>query len=161
MKAISSSSVEDRTEYLARQDLEWPLSEAAANMLRVVRGAGRPYQIASHMTRVLNSFTAYRDAVGHYPASYKIAELLNFSQTRSIEAWRATFPETVSEEDIKRWLRDGTFRREAAIDDVIRACLQICASRLVGQKTQESSAENALFHALRKLEAAQEIWRKS
>lgn len=160
MKVVSSTTGEERAEYQAREALDWPLREAAANVLRVVRGAGKPHKIASLMQDVIGAYLAYRDAAGHYPTPYVIAEILEFSETGSPERWRASFPGEVAEEDFQRWLEDGSFDRHAAIDDIIRASLQICASRLVGQRTQERTAESALYEAIRSLEAAREITRK-
>lgn len=161
MKIVSSTSDADVAERRARQALEWPLREATANILRVSRGSGRPAAVASLMLRAVEAFSAYRDATGTYPASHTIAEILAVSKTASLEAWRASFPTGTDDSDFERWMADGSFDREGAVDDIIRAALQISASRLLKQRTQETCGGHDLFEAVRELESIKEKLRRA
>ena len=90
--------------------------------------------------------------MGHWPPSEVISQILAVRKTETIDAWIASFPGEVDEASVQRWLEDGTFDRESARDDIVRASLQIAASRLVGQKTQERTAEGALVDGIRRRE---------
>jgi hypothetical protein len=54
----------------ALQDLSWPLRELAANLIRIVRGAGKSHELLDQMTRVMKAMQEYCEAVGAWPSAY-------------------------------------------------------------------------------------------
>ena len=83
LSLASEQSAEElaRAEALAR--ISWPLKSLAANLLRVVRGAGRAYELQEQMMEVLAGFEDYREAVGYYPTDYEIAECISIRYANS------------------------------------------------------------------------------
>jgi hypothetical protein len=70
MKIGSSKSDEE----VAQQHLlNYRLRALAANLLRVVRGAGKPDQLEAQMIDLLDRYAAYRDVFGHGPPSNTIS----------------------------------------------------------------------------------------
>lgn len=122
---------------MARERIEDPLLELAANLLRVVRGAGCGVLLGNQMGAVLESFVEYGETVGHWPPHYLISDILSVRKAEP---------------------SDYT---ASAQHDIIRASLQIAASRLADQKVQERNAKSALFEGLRQMEKAQERQRQS
>lgn len=155
MKIVSSTSDEEIAQQRATENLNHPLRTLAANLLRIVRGAGRPSELGRQMSDVIDRYIAYREAVGHWPPSETILEILRVSRTDNLDAWVASFRPGIDEASIDRSLKDGTYDRARADDEIVRAALQIAASKLVGQRLQEATGHNDLSGAIRALEAAQ------
>lgn len=115
--------------------MEWPLRELAANILRVVRGAGKSHAIGSQCVAVLKAFQDYRDKVGHWPSSFEMDEALSIRpQERPNETY------------------DEYWEWRHAQEDIVRGGLQIAASRLVGQGTQEQRGRSDLMDGVRELD---------
>ncbi len=66
----------------AKEAVGWPLRELAANIIRVVRGAGKSYEIAGQCVSVIEAFQQYRDKVGQWPSSWEIDQALSISRER-------------------------------------------------------------------------------
>lgn len=132
MKIVSEQSEEDFARRRAVEGLSWPLRTLAANMLRVVRGAGRPWELPQQMAAVLTACEEYREAVGSYPSSDEISGPINV-----------------------RYPADG--RRRDAFDgaaaEMVQGALQMAASQIIGQSTQEAAGRSELFDGVRRLEA--------
>ncbi len=127
----------------AKEAVGWPLRELAANIIRVVRGAGKSYEIAGQCVSVIKAFQQYRDTVGQWPSSWEIDQALSISRERH---GQQTY--------------DEAWQREQARDTVIRGALQVSASRLVGQNTQEQRGRSEMMDGLRELEQIREETRK-
>lgn len=138
MRVVSENSEHDIQRERARQDIVWPLKELAANVIRVVRGAGKPHEIASQAGRVVLAFEAYHDVVGHYPPGHEIQDAINIRYHS--EQW---------ETDDVDW----------AVDQIIQGSLQVAASRVLAQNTQEAAGERELKDGVRSMEKAQEAIR--
>jgi hypothetical protein len=50
------------------EEVERTLRELTANLMRVTRGAGRPFQIGQQAQGLVEALIAYRDATGLYPS---------------------------------------------------------------------------------------------
>lgn len=161
MKIVSSQTDEERGEYRARLELRWALRRLAANLLRVVRGAGKPSDLGRQIQEVIEVYLDYREATGHFPESQLVSDALAVSKTDSLEDWKASFPDDVDDSHFERWLQDGSFNQARAVDAIVRASLQIAASRLLNQKTQERSAEHSLSQALDEHERSREEMRRA
>ncbi|RWP32227.1 MAG: hypothetical protein EOR04_33105 [Mesorhizobium sp.] len=127
----------------AKEAVGWPLRELAANIIRVVRGAGKSYEIAGQCVSVIKAFQQYRDTVGQWPSSWEIDQALS-----------------ISREMHGQQTYDEAWQREQARDTVIRGALQVSASRLVGQNTQEQRGRSEMMDGLRELEQIREETRK-
>lgn len=118
-----------------RQGIEWPLSNLAANLLRVVRGAGKSHEIGEQCVAVLKAFQEYRDKVGHWPTSFEMEEALSIRQK---ERPNETY--------------DEYWEWQHAQEDIMRGALQVAASRLVGQLTQEHRGRSDMMDGVRELD---------
>lgn len=101
-----------------RATIAWPLRELAANMLRVVRGAGKSHEITAQCVAVLKAFQAYHDQFGHWPPSWEIDEALSIRRDEANPVY------------------DKEWEYQHACTVVLRGGLQVAASRLVCQNTQ-------------------------
>ncbi|HZG10171.1 MAG TPA: hypothetical protein VEZ70_14440 [Allosphingosinicella sp.] len=118
--------------------LKWPLREMAANLLRVVRGAGKPYEIGSNAATVLRAFQDYRAVVGHYPSSDEIAALLDIK------------PDPARYEGAS----DDYISQGFAMQQVMRGGLQLAASTLLDQSTQKAAARSEILDGVDAFERA-------
>ena len=132
LRLVSSTSDSKANEEYGRRLLSWPLRELAANLLRTVRGAGKPYAVAEQIFAVAEALQAYRDKVGNWPAEHDIRAALDRD---------ARWPE-------------GKPRDEFGfgVDAMVDGGLQIVASQLLGQSAQESAGERELFEGLKIVE---------
>ena len=135
--------VENDPKEIARREaldqLERVLRSLFANLLRVSRGAGKAYDVGPDCVAVVQAYTAYRDAVGCYPASHEISKALNFRTDK--------FAEDVdhSEDDMR-----------LAIERIIAGSFQLVASEFLHQRTQASIGESQLFDGVSEVEACRE-----
>ena len=106
----------------------------ASNMLRVVRGAGKAHELPAQMADVLDKIEAYREDVGHYPSDYELSSLIS----------RRHHERTHGD----RWA-DG-------VDQMVEGALQIAASTLVHQGTQERAGHSELIRGLSVIERIRE-----
>lgn len=122
----------------AELDLEWPLKQLAANMLRIVRGAGKPYEVGQQCARVIDAYHKYRATVGEWPPSHVIGEILSIRYREN----RAKTDRAIEWEDAKQ--------------QMIAGGLQAAASQILGQLTQERAGESEMFDGLRVIERQRE-----
>ena len=72
LRLTVENSQKDIDQDRANMELRRPLRELAANILRVVRGAGNSYEIAGQCVAVIEAFHRYREKVGHWPDIWDI-----------------------------------------------------------------------------------------
>lgn len=149
IRVVSERSEAEIKRQRATDALDGPLRQLASNILRIVRGAGKPYDLYEQMLAVLQAMNDYRDAVGAWPSSFEMDKILNARVERN---W--------SDEDLKRWTEGGTLEMELAFDAICRGALQNVASKLVDQKLQIAAGENEVYEAVYRIEALREGWRK-
>lgn len=114
------------------------LIELTANLLRVTRGAGKPYEILSQARELLAASKEYGDVVGQAPffgdivtvnPRYEnLGNIAEVSYSQSNEGY--------------------------AKDEMLRGALQIVASRLLSQNTQERRGDSELHEGMRRWEEA-------
>jgi len=136
MRIVSSNSAAELAAQRALDELGWPLSQLAANMLRVVRGAGRPAELGPQMAAVLAIFDRYRAATGAFPGHYEIVEAISLRAEANA--------------------RKHTDKWSHAIDDIVQGSLQIAASQLLGQSTQEAAGRHEMMEGVARIEAIRE-----
>ncbi|TXM64014.1 hypothetical protein [Methylobacterium sp. WL120] len=159
MRLVSEQSDEDirKREVEARKQeatkaLKRSIRALAANILRVTRGAGQSYHLGNQMVACLNAMTDYRDVAGCGHTTYDLDQMLDpdlaFDEYRP---WAADSPEQQA-----RMEADHSDECEDADREVRRASLQIVASMLVDQLTQQRRGETDLSAAIRRREDARE-----
>lgn len=129
---------------IAKRRLSWELKELAANLMRVTRGAGKPYEIGAQAAAIVRSFEEYRNIAGVYPNSGELADML------------------VVERDDDRFLGcdEDELKMMFAERGMVRGALQIAASELLGQRTQAARGETELLEAVRNHAKASESFRR-
>ncbi|MCR5874344.1 hypothetical protein LRS10_09330 [Phenylobacterium sp. J426] len=122
VKVVSEKAEREIATYEAERRLDGSLRALAANMLRVVRGAGRAYEFSGQMADVLDAMQAYRDAAGVWPSDQQLSSALRLREPDYLE----TLPEHGQD-------------RFYAERSIVRGALQIAASELLGQQTQKAA----------------------
>ena len=120
------------------------LQQLAANLLRVVAGAGRPQDIVRHVRALAEFIESYEQAVGRAPGPHECLSCLRISY---------------DERGICQ-LNDLERERAEAVETILSGSLQIAASRLLGQETQKTLAGNKLYKGMRDMERVREQARK-
>lgn len=135
MRVVAENSEVDMAKRQARDDLEWPMVQLAANMLRVVRGAGEPQSLPRQMVSVIKAVSAYHDVFGFYPSADELSAPINVRlmlERRDTDGW------------------------SGGVDKIVQGALQVAASQIVGQATQESLGEREIMDGMRRIE----VWRE-
>lgn len=117
------------------------LRELAANLLRVIRGAGKPWDIGPQAAALVAALHDYKDAAGTYPSADLYSAALRLEE--------CTFE--LAEEELLR------VRGQELI---VSGSLQVAASSLLGQLTQQRAGERELHDGLRLVEESRELTRK-
>ncbi len=116
--------------------------EMAANIIRIVRGAGKPHELIKQCADVVNRAVDFDDVSGRFPSDYSISIALD------------------PPKDPLEYHDDYWFARKIAHQSMIRGALQVAASRLVGQSLQERSGENEMENAFNTMIRAVEDLKK-
>ncbi len=135
---VSENSQAQIDKERAAAEVSWPLRDLAANLLRIIRGAGKPEEIIRQINELVRALAAYKDATGQWPPPHELASMLDIDRPKD---WTAT-------------LRDAYLQRHYAAEQIIRGALQQAASRLLGQTPQASSGEHEMYEGIRELEKA-------
>jgi hypothetical protein len=156
-KALQEEKKARDREY-ATSDLSWAIRETAANMLRIIRGAGKPYELLLQMKKVIDSAIKFQEVHGSWPNDVMANKLrLEDEMDDCLERGRAG---DLAQVHIDRWMKDGTFERMSAEHTLYRGVLQIVASRMIGQNTQERAGDEEFHRGLRELEEIREKRRR-
>jgi len=129
MPVAGENSEADVARRRARDRIDWPLRELTANLIRVTRGAGKPYEIARQTRALLQAFIDYQESIGHFPPADELSGLLSIDRD-------LLDMEKMNEEHLDRY-----FAEQSIID----GSLQIAASWLLGQKTQEVAGSSEMY----------------
>ena len=148
----------------ARQDAEraaLQLNSAtramAANILRIIAGAGKDYALIEQVLAVLTAYQEMHPYAG--TAAYPHSPVAPIREALIELDWRKNNPNYGGHNDPKseeRWLSDGTTGVRLAKDWIVRSALRVAASQLAQQPTQEHSALDQLSQALREYERARD-----
>jgi hypothetical protein len=96
----------ERRREWAKDEFSGTIRELAANMFRVVRGAGKGYELLVQMKTVIDSAIKYRDSHDYWPSSDVIGSALRRENEMEtvLERGRAG---TLAQEHIDRWWKAG------------------------------------------------------
>ncbi|WP_407174552.1 hypothetical protein [Bradyrhizobium sp. STM 3562] len=142
-RVIEGGGPEGRSRLLAEQELRNALHITAANLLRIVRGAGKPYELMMQFNRVVQAAIQYRDAVGHWPPSDLLGQMLRMRDEVD-EMHEREAAGKCTEADMERWYEDGTIDRKYAEASIKAGVLQIIASQFVDQPLQEKAGKSEM-----------------
>jgi len=143
----------DREKQSERESIEHQFSvairAAAANLLRIVRGAGNPHGLLFQFQEAIAAAVAYQESHGHSPA------------VRVHLRYKSEFRRTLErihdgELDRSSMRADGTIDRLMAEESVIRGALQMVASDFVDQSAQAAAGEQEFYDGLRELRRIRE-----
>jgi hypothetical protein len=141
-----------------KSEFSWAIRETAANMLRIIRGAGKPYELLLQMKKAIDSAVKFQEAHNHWPTDVIANDLrLHDEMEECLERGCAG---TLNQVHIDRWWKDGTFDKMSAEHTIYRGVLQIVASHMIGQNTQERAGDSEFHEGLRRLEDIREQRRK-
>jgi hypothetical protein len=143
----------------AEQEFANYLREAAANMMRVSRGAGRPEILIKQFHDLGVAAIDFREVAGHGPPAAKVASILAV-EDEADEIFAKHASGEIKQESIDRWDEDGTFDRMYAEGAIQRGALQIVASKLLDQTMQVSAGQSEMHDGIRRLAAARERHRR-
>jgi hypothetical protein len=142
LKLVVENSKADLERERALANFSWALRDLAANLLRVIRGAGKSYELVRQMAACLEAIAEHHRVTGMGVSGFEIEKVL-----REWEADRETYRGHEEE-----WMR----RRGE--EQIMRGALQIVASRLVDQLTQASAGDREMYAGI---ECLEEIRRKA
>jgi hypothetical protein len=143
MRLVSENSDQDFKRRDAERHLKWALRRSAANFLRIIRGAGKAYEVPKQAVELVEALSEYREAWGHFPDEQTYLDHLNIApETRP----RPGGPE-------------GDFSH--AQDHIVRGSLQFAASRLLGQSAQIAAGTTEMFEGIQGRERAIEAMHKA
>ncbi|WEX88000.1 hypothetical protein PZN02_000446 [Sinorhizobium garamanticum] len=114
----------------------------AANITRVVRGAGRPYEVILRCDEVVKAAIEFHNRVGRMPSEASVANAL-----------------MLEDEEIRDY--DSLFgRRKLAMQRTVRGALQVTASTLLHQQLQIKHGQREMDDAFDDLERLYEDLRR-
>ena len=136
----------------AAVQLTYATRALAANILRIIAGAGKDYELVRQIVEVLNAYKELHPLSGRtsypYAPSYPMVEgLRELDWRKGTEGYHQP-----TEEDLARRERDGAAALDDAKADVVQSALRLIAAQLMAQPTQESVADGQLVSAIRRYE---------
>lgn len=120
--ADAASEPWEREKAYAVDRLEWGTRELVANLLRVMRGAGRPLELPQQIVNFAESILEVSKTARLWAVSSAIEDALY-----------SAFPRNL-----------GAPEREEDIRIIVSGSLQLLASRLVHQRAQEAAGEREI-----------------
>lgn len=138
---VSQNSEEDLRRAASADRVEAAVQELATNILRIARGAGKPERLIDHAVRYVEAARDFFQAHGCWPVP-ELHDYLDIERKLSVHEPRE-----------RAWCRGE--------DLMVRGALQVAASRLAGQRTQESAGQSEMFEGLYIIEKQREENRKA
>jgi hypothetical protein len=140
---------------IAEQEFADTLREAAANVLRVIRGAGRPGALIKQFNDVVIAAVNFQETAGHGILAATLVSILGV-ENEADEIFKKHASGQVEQKSIDRWDEDGTFDRMYAEGAIQRGALQIIASKLLDQSIQVCAGKSEMHEGIRRVIAARE-----
>lgn len=136
---------------LSRADaaLTYRLRCLAANLLRIVAGAGKPHRLMSEIEEVLRAAKAVRDASGCLDDIQAALDIVQLMRERE----EARF---VPAKDRERHYAAGRYQQEVGLAQIRQGALRQVAAELLGQSTHSITAEHQIFTGINEVERSRE-----
>jgi len=128
-------------------------------MLRIIRGAGKPHEAVGPDAEHNRSCSRFRVSTGTGPQDVITNDLRVFDELHDCRGRIKNG--TLDEATYDRWWDDGTFEVSMAERRMYRGALQMIASELIGQSTQQRAGESEFHEGLFALEKAREKRQKA
>jgi hypothetical protein len=137
----------------AQNKLSWAIRELASNLMRILAGGGKSYEIFPQITALIEACTACGET-GAPANGFTLEQALQeAAESRLAELQSDPDPaRRLTQEQIDRMYDNGQWTMERGKEVIVQAALRMVASRIVGQGTQERTAENAIFDGIRMIE---------
>ena len=132
MRVMSEISEDVLKRRSLNAELAQAIQELTANLLRITRGAGKASEIGRQAQAVMNVIDAHKEMLGYFPFAADVSKYL--------DVW-------TSFNDRADLGQDEYYRREEE-DQLLRAALQLVASRMLGQPMQEGTAQRDLYTSI-------------
>jgi len=133
MRTTAENFTPDLAHRRAVEDVSRALRDLTSNLMRVARGAGKPHDIHRQTQALIEAFAAYREATGAVVPSEDLAAILSVERDSQMICHVSGL----------------ALERLYAEQAVVRSALQIAASRLVDQKTQETVGQQEMYAGIR------------
>jgi hypothetical protein len=141
---MHSEDETDLARRFAMQTVGDALLDLAANILRTVRGAGKPHAILPQAQALIETALSYRDQVGQFPSSEELGAALDIdTPAEKLDQMSADSEALVT-----------------ARDSIVRGALQFAASKLLAQRPQEAAGDTEMREGIDAFEAARDERRK-
>jgi hypothetical protein len=118
-------------------ELRDTIRQLAANLLRVMRGTGRPEDIVRHARAFVAACAAHRQIAGHDPDAADVAEALRLELA----------PERGDDGEFGSWSE-----WDSAVREMVHGGLQVAAAELLDQHAQAAAGRRELFSGYRDIE---------
>jgi hypothetical protein len=139
LKVVSERPAAEIKKQKATAKLGWALKDLTANLIRVVRGAGKPEMIFKQVDGFVEAYATFFDDTGEAPDPALLRGLI-------------AMPEPNWDDD----RLDEVLSEQA----LIRHSLQVVASGLLEQRTQRETAMNKFHDTLRRIEERRALAKK-
>ena len=133
MRVVTDNSDADLAHRRAMADVSHALRELTSNLMRVVRGAGKPDDIFRQTQTLAEAFVRYYEATGLVVPADELSTILSIEHEPQLPAHFSGLE------------RDRLDAGQA----VIGGALQVAASRLLDQKSQETIGQGEMFEGVR------------
>jgi hypothetical protein len=139
LRVVSERPAAEIKKQQAAAKLGVALQDLTANLIRIVRGAGKPEMIFEHVDGFVEAFARFCDDTGETPDPMLLRELIALPQPN--------------------WDDD---RLDEALSEqaILRHSLQVVASELLQQRMQRDAAMNKLHDTLRRIEERRTLAKK-
>jgi hypothetical protein len=141
LKVVSERPAEEIKKQKATAALGHTLRTLTANLLRTVRGAGKPEMIFEHVDHFVKAFARFCDDNGQPPDATLLRELIALPQPN----WNHN---------------DDRLQEAIGEHSICQNSLQIVASALLDQQTQREKAVDDLRDTLRIIEGQRALAKK-
>jgi hypothetical protein len=133
--------------------MEHELSILAANMLRVMRGGGKPKHLHGQLVAALSAMNDWVEVLDRDIPQSEIYACLSMPLDETLRRNQLA-DHQITDGDVARWREDGTTDMQLAIETICRGALQVVASRHLDQFAHETIGETEIFDGIAALEKA-------
>lgn len=141
MRIVSKKTEAEIAATRAEEDALQSLKKLTGELMRIARGAGKPYAVEEFAGAFLANAQRYRETTGHGLSTDKIATVM---QVRAAPIEHDGFAS----------------ERLISIEQAISGSLQVAASRLLQDRLRELSGKDEIFRSMQDWVESREIARK-
>jgi hypothetical protein len=126
----------------AKHKLSWAVRDLAANILRIIAGAGKDYDLVEQCTNLLQAVVELDEI------KEQVIDLPTVVMTNALREtdWRKLFPQDYPTYGERQWTE-----QTIAEDSLVQAALRMTAAQLVRQPTHEHRNHTDMVIAAREL----------